>query len=390
MASPFKGCTFDKTAGRWKARTTINGKQVTLGYHDSAELAYKAIQIAKEEAEELAMQKQTVEKAVAKYRKHTKVAQHNFLVEAPMALTLLQARLFVLMLRCIHKNDTGPKDILVPIEDLMGDQPLGGSGYDMLATAMKGLMDVKLELPVLDGATQMHVVTLVQSARLDIRKGVIVGMFGQKVLPYLMQLTNNFTLAEVADLMSLSNPSTHRFYWVMKSWEFRSPVTVTVEKLRALTTPVGTYAAFADYRNKVLKPSIDELNAKNFEITFTEKKKGRAVDSLEFQIKYHEPVEPETLAVIEPKATAKQLELQLLSPLEDRAANRLRKLHLTEAQIRKVLQVLAGDVKQLEKLLKTTHALLVEHETKSKYHENLGAAAMNILKTNFPALYPRL
>jgi plasmid replication initiation protein len=93
-------------------------------------------------------------------------------------------------------------------------------------------------------------------------------------------LAGEYTLGHVAELMSLFNANTIRFYWLLKSWEFRSPITVTVEKLRTVTTGQGTYAQYATYRNKVLKPSVAELNTKNFEVAYPKNKKGRAVDSI--------------------------------------------------------------------------------------------------------------
>ena len=50
-----------------------------------------------------------------------------------------------------------------------------------------------------------------------------------------------------------------------------------MEKLKALTTGEG-YDQYADFRNKVLKPSVAELNELSFDITYTERRqRGRAV-----------------------------------------------------------------------------------------------------------------
>jgi plasmid replication initiation protein len=385
--NPYPGTTYDQTHRRWKARATIDGVKRTLGYHDSQELAYAAIQAAKNPMGSLAVPVNAAA-IIEKTRKNTKVARHNLLVEAPLALTLLEARCFVLMLRCLHKSDTKPKDIVISVHDLLGDGVLGGHNYELLREALRGLMNVKLSLPVLNAKHDMNEVVLVQALHLDTTNGVIVGKFGENALPYLLNLTDNFTLGEVADLMSIKNPNTHKFYWILKSWEFRSPITVTVEKLRALTTPKGSYRQYADYRNKVLHPSIDELNGLNFEISFTENKKGRAVDSIEFKIAHRTPelakdAETSATVVVEPK---KQL-VKLLTPLEDRVSTRLTKLKLTAPQIRKLLEVLAGDEKQLTHVLQMTHPLLVEVETKARPNDNVGATTVQLLKTMFSAYF---
>ncbi|GGF27978.1 RepB family plasmid replication initiator protein [Hymenobacter cavernae] len=398
----YKGTTYDKSRNKWKARLRVDGMQRNLGYFDTQELAYAAIQAAKGSVpkpisvpKSIAQEPTTpenVQELITKSRKRSVVAQHNYLIEAPLALTLLEAKIFILMLRCLHKIDTKPQQIVISLEDLMGEKPgaMGGRNYDLLNAAIDNLMSVRLELPVVNRKKERHVISLVQGMRYDGTKGILVGMFSETAMPYLLHLAGEYTLGHVAELMSLSNVNTIRFYWLLKSWEFRSPITVTVEKLRNITTGKGTYTQFADYRSKVLKPSIAELNAKNFEIAYTENKKGRAVDSIEFTIKYHDQEDLGTSVSIEPTSITKQLTHgEQPTSLVDRVISRLRKLQLTEAQIKKVLQILNHDASQLEKLLKLTFPLLRDFETKSRHFDNLGASTLNLLKTNFPNLYQK-
>jgi plasmid replication initiation protein len=425
-AKSYPGTTFDKRHGRWKARTTINGVSHALGYHATQEAAFAAIVEAKSAtlwsmpgaapamapvtsplrapdiapliagsaqfvSSEIPEPERDFNTRVTRVRKNTHVAQHNFLVEAPIALTLLEARIFVLMLRCLHKRDTSSLDIVIPLADLMKGIPLaklGGRNYQLLHAAIDSLMNFKLELPVINRKKDKHVINLLQSMHLDSGNGILVGVFAPVVLPYLTNLADNYTLGEVAELMSLKSASSHRFYWLMKAWEFRSPITVTVEKLRSLTTGKGSYAQYADFRNKVLHPSIDELNGLNFEIAYTENKKGRAVDSIEFKIAHRELKDSDTSAVVieEPKPSKSKSQRQL-SLLEINVVKRLRKLQLTEAQINKVIAVLEGNADNLTKLMKVTHPLLVAHETKAKPGDNVGASTVALLKTNFPTLY---
>lgn len=426
-AKSYPGTTFDKRHGRWKARTTINGVSYALGYHATQEAAFAAIVEAKsnmlwsmpgappvmapvtpplvapDRAPEVAGSIQPLypeiseperdfDSRISRVRKNTHVAQHNFLVEAPMALTLLEARIFVLMLRCLHKRDTSSLDIVIPLGDLMKGLPLsklGGRNYQLLHAAIDSLMNFKLELPVINRKKDKHIINLLQSIHLDSGNGVLVGVFAPVVLPYLTNLVDNYTLGEVAELMSLKRASSHRFYWLMRAWEFRSPITVTVEKLRSLTTGKDSYTQYADYRNKVLDPSIDELNGLNFEIVYTENKKGRAVDSIEFKIAHREAKDSDTSAMIfeEPKPSKSKKLQPPLSPLEVNVVKRLRKLQLTESQINKVLITLKSSVEHLTKLMRVTHPLLVSHETKSKPGDNIGASTIALLKTTFPTLY---
>jgi hypothetical protein len=160
---------------------------------------------------------------------------------------------------------------------------------------------------------------------------------------------------------------------------------VTVETLRALTTG-DAYGQYADFRNKVLKPSVTELNELSFDITYTERRqRGRAVTDITFNIGRKE--KPVQLALALPAAAATPAPLALLSPLQQKAQTRLQKMKLTETQIRKVLQVLGSDEATLTRLLKETYPVLRDFETKAKPGENVAASAMTVLKSTFPALW---
>ena len=379
MASnPFPGTTFDKTNNKWKARVTQGGKTRTVGIYRTQAEAYQAVQQAKlghwptrlfESGAKVAM--------LDIARKNTKVAQHNLLVETRLPLSLMEARLFVLMLRCIHKDATTAPAIVIPISDLV-PKSLGGSGYESLRQAVNHFLELRITLPVLDDKKDVKAINLVQAMELNSAEGVVVGVFSPLALPYIMALTDNFTVGQVDDLMSLQSANSHRFYWLMSAWLFRSPITITVAKLRELTTQEGSYGQYADFRNKVLQPSIDELNGLDFQITFSEQRKGRAVDAVRFNISKQDTPK-QLLPVEKPKH-------HQLTPLQEKVSTRLGKLKLTEAQIRKVLQVVTTEA-ELTKLLKETFPTLRDFETNAKPGENVAAATMALLKSTFPAIW---
>ena len=380
--NPYPGTTFDKTNNRWKARITSNGRTKSLGTYATQAEAFAAVEEARYAPVPTAplFQPELPPLKLVSPKKNTKVAQHNLLVETRLPLSLIEARLFVLMLRCLHKNDENTPSIVVSVDELFPGVR-GGHNYTVLREAVKHFMEIRIELPVTNNQTDLRAINLVQAMELNAEQGIVVGLFSQLALPYLTKLTDNFTVGEVNELMSLKSATSHRFYWLMMSWGFRSPITVSIERLRELTIEAGTYTQYSDYRNKVLHPSIDELNGLNFKIAFTEKRKGRAVDSVEFKIDYQE-AKPQ-LAIASP---VKSVPKEQLTPLQEKVSTRLGKLKLTEAQVRKVLQIVTTDA-ELTKLLKETFPILRDFETKTKPGENVAAATMALLKSTFPAIW---
>ena len=393
----YPGTTFEKSRNRWKAQVRINGKTKSIGYFDTQPEAYAAVVVAKQDIA-AAVGNQQLQQAesdtyrleIQDNRRTTTVAQSNVLIEHPWAMTLLEARIFVLLLRGLRRDESDSKRIVIPLSDLVGDQPIGGRGYQYLHVAMDGLDAIRIDLPMPNRKKDYHKVPLVHSLKLDSGQGTISGYFSNDVIPYLTNLTENFTLGQVADLLSIKSPNTHKFYWIMQMWKFKSPHTVDIETLRDLTTGEA-YPQFADYRKYVLKPSLEELNTLNFDISYIEKKKGRSVDSIEFHIHYNGPS----------KLQPKQLQLQLPdTPLPEpppsssppptdfrgRVAGRMRKFKLEEYQIERILLLTDSE---LQKLMKDTHQLLKEYEAGTKVFDNIAAAAMSKINSLFPRLYPK-
>ncbi|MGI4736215.1 MAG: RepB family plasmid replication initiator protein [Janthinobacterium lividum] len=385
--NPYPGTTFEKTRGRWKAQGRLNGKTKSLGYFDTQEEAYAAVVKAKQDAGEspTALPRHIPTTPALAGQRPATVAQSNVLLERPWAMTLLEARIFVLLLQGLTREETDSRRIVVPLSDLASPTQLGGGGYNQLHAAMKGLDAVRIELPMPNRKQDLHLVPLVHSLKLDSGQGTLSGYFSDDVLPYLTNLVDNFTLGQVGDLLSIKSTLTHRFYWLLKSWEFRSPVTVQVDKLRELTTGLNTYQQFTEYRRSVLKPAVDELNGLNFDISYVEHKLGRSVDAVEFHIKSNVKRKHKQLMLPLEKGTAVAVVAEL-TPLQQKVQTRLQKLKLTQAQIKKVLDVIVGE-EQLTKLLKETYPVLRDFETKVKPGENVAAATMVLLKSTFPAIW---
>jgi hypothetical protein len=139
----------------------------------------------------------------------------------------------------------------------------------------------------------------------------------------------------------------------------------------------------------VLQPSVAELNELSFDITYTERRqRGKAVTYITFNIgKKPQPAKQLELSLEEaPSAVVLPTPIITLRPLQQKVQTRLQKLKLTDAQVRKVLQVVTTDA-ELTKLLQETYPVLRDFETKAKPGENVAAATMALLKSTFPTIW---
>jgi hypothetical protein len=382
--NPFAGATFDKSRQKWKAQARFAGVLKSLGYYNTQVEAHEAVVQARQQPAELAITRRSLVESSGS--NSPTVAQSNVLIEQPWALTLVEARIFVLFLQQLPRDETESRRLVVPLKELVGTTPIGGRGYQYLHSALEGLAAVQVTLPVPNRQHDWHRAPLVHSMKLDSGQGTISGYFSPDVLPYLTNLAENFTLGQVADLLSIKSPTTHRFYWLLKSWEFRSPVTVPVARLKELTTGQA-YPQYSDYRRNALIPAVAELNELSFEISYKEHKLGRSVDKIEFSIKSKaRPIPKQLMLPLDKEKGTAVTVVSEMTPLQQKVQTRLQKLKLTQAQIKKVLDVVVGE-EQLTKLLKETYPVLRDFETKAKPGENVAAATMALLKSTFPAVW---
>ena len=382
--NPFAGATFDKSRQKWKAQARFAGVLKSLGYYNTQVEAHEAVVQARQQPAELAIARRSIVESSGS--NSLTVAQSNVLIEQPWALTLVEARIFVLFLQQLPRDETESRRLVVPLKELVGTTPIGGRGYQYLHSALEGLAAVQVTLPVPNRQHDWHRAPLVHSMKLDSGQGTISGYFSPDVLPYLTNLAENFTLGQVADLLSIKSPTTHRFYWLLKSWEFRSPVTVPVARLKELTTGQA-YPQYSDYRRNALIPAVAELNELSFEISYKEHKLGRSVDKIEFSIKSKaRPIPKQLMLPLDKEKGTAVTVVSEMTPLQHKVQTRLQKLKLTQAQIKKVLDVVVGE-EQLTKLLKETYPVLRDFETKAKPGENVAAATMALLKSTFPAIW---
>ncbi|MFK7949816.1 MAG: replication initiation protein [Saprospiraceae bacterium] len=133
------------------------------------------------------------------------------------------------------------------------------------------------------------------------KTGVLTFTFPTSLKNYLLQLRQHFTQYNIHNIVYLNGHST-RMYEILKRYEFRKEVILTVEKLKFFLGIPNKYAEFYEFKRRILKPAQEEL-LKYTDLKFTYKpvdKVGKKVISLLFVISKNVPEEqPEALKLLE-------------------------------------------------------------------------------------------
>jgi hypothetical protein len=233
--------------------------------------------------------------------------------------------------------------------------------------------------------------------------GFLTGNFAPEIKPFLLQLAEQYTHVEIETLLTLKSAHAHRLYWLLKSWDDVGIWEVDFDTLRKQVLGDDndvTYTLFYDFKRYVLEPALRELHSLGWIVAYEPIKEGKKVQAVRFTIPQALAKLPEQAAGAPAPRTSsrskppeKQMSLPLdseLPTLHQRIVTRLQKLKMTDAQIQHVLEFLGDDEVKIARLMKVSHPLLRDYEAGNKVFDNLGGAAINLLKTEFPSLYPVL
>ncbi|MFT2099752.1 replication initiation protein [Marinomonas sp. 2405UD66-6] len=111
--------------------------------------------------------------------------------------------------------------------------------------------------------------------------------FGNKVSHYLTGMLSKFTQIDLLDVAKFDSAYTVRLYELLRQVERKhlpeNWLRISVEEFRIIFDLGNKYDRFSYLNQRVLTPSVRELNKKSdWEITLTTEKKGRAVHMLCF------------------------------------------------------------------------------------------------------------
>ena len=216
-------------------------------------------------------------------------AQHNLLVRYPMRMGLYEARIFALMLRCLHSDMKDiPPVIRISVKDVVGQEKPAGNIYPLITKACRSLYAKSLNLLPLgmNKIENMKETRIVQDCEHIKGTGYIEGTFSNKIATYLLQLKDkgNFTVGEIEQLMQLRNANSHRVYWYLKSWDGKADFSVPIEEFRniILGDAAEKYKQYGQFKRAILVPVMAELEAVGFHVEFKELHHGKSVAGLKF------------------------------------------------------------------------------------------------------------
>jgi hypothetical protein len=216
------------------------------------------------------------------------VVQHNALVNAGFTMSALEMRFFLAMLSRIGREDTTLPVCRITVKEICPDSSSATVYADvreMVTRMLSRILLLEILGPNGERVKQPDIqgFPLMGKALYLKKEGIVEAVFNDHLRPYLLELTSNFTKAQLSQLLKIKRPTSHRIYWLLREYLSFGKRTVGVDELRHILGFTDEYVdRFDHFKARVLEPAQKELAQTDLPFTYELLKEGRVVDSIRF------------------------------------------------------------------------------------------------------------
>lgn len=218
--------------------------------------------------------------------------KNNLLIQAKYSLTLVENRIFLLMMYKLQKESEGVLSCEI--------------SHDEFKQIIKHAKDKTIK-SISQSLSDLRKKSIFFMEEKENKKGVIWGEYGflngftyddeskifkieasQKIYDLLNNyLQTGYTPANLAALFSMKNYYAQRLYDLLRLWSgTKSIINYGLDDLKMYLQLEDNYPEYGNLKRRVILPAIKELNETGyFEIDIKENKLGRKVDSIDFIVK---------------------------------------------------------------------------------------------------------
>lgn len=229
------------------------------------------------------------------------IYKSNALVEASYRLTPAEQRIMLGCITQVRRDQPLTDEVMYSLSvaeyaALVGTD--SHSTYKELADAALRLKRREVwlrEYPNGQGKRPKTLVTSwVQSIAYVESEGRVELRFTRDMLPYLSQLTEQFTRYALQDVVRMTSAHAMRLYELLCQWRGAGEREVSIEWLREAFQLGDKYPAIKDFKRWVIEPAVEQINEHSpLWVKWSQRKTGRRVSHLVFTFGEKAPEKPQ-------------------------------------------------------------------------------------------------
>jgi plasmid replication initiation protein len=118
-------------------------------------------------------------------------------------------------------------------------------------------------------------------------------LFAPLMLPYLSELTGNFTFYHLNNIGKMSCSYAIRLYELLMQWKTTGKREIEINWLKEQFELGENYERMYDLKKYVIEPAVSDINEfSNYQVSWTQRKTGRRVTHLTFTFAEKQPLKP--------------------------------------------------------------------------------------------------
>lgn len=213
------------------------------------------------------------------------IVKSNQVIEASYQLSAVEQRIVLAAISRIPKNQPITDDELYPVSvnelQLLGVHEK--TAYRDLKEGINRLYERSINLSIDDKSIKMRWVQEIQF--LD-SQSVIGIRFSKPILPFISNLSREFTKYALSDIAGINSGYGIRIYELLVQYRQIGKREISVENLRTMLELGKKYPLFADFKKRVIDTAVDQINeCSPLSVTYEQKKTGRKVTHILFSFK---------------------------------------------------------------------------------------------------------
>lgn len=236
------------------------------------------------------------DKRCLEVRNKTVTKANELIQKSRFSLSLQQQKIVLYLISQISPYDDDFKIYEFSIQEfcrVCGIDETSGGNYQILKDAVKEIADKSLWITIEEDEETL--LRWIEKPYINKKNGVIKIRLDNDMMPFLLQLKQNFTSYELIWTLHFKSKYTIRLYELVKSIHFHDLDSYTREfPLEELKRMLGaeTYKTYQAFKERVLLRAVQEINDYSDKtLSYEVIKSGRAVSKIKFTVSSKSSIE---------------------------------------------------------------------------------------------------